>query len=235
MRKVLLNITKVAMVLGTVLSLGLTGVSAQAEIMPGEELEKIEVDAKAKEKVLVIDVRPTEEYEEGHLPHAINIPFDKLEENLDKLEDFKEFPIIVYCNTGKKSAESAQLLLDNDFKDVKDAVGVKEFEYTLVTYASILPAEFIEAAKEGEATFIDVRDAKDFEAGSVEGALNANVDKMEEILTELPEDKEAEIITFCYSGNKSATLADFLEKEGYTNVRNSLDGTKENEELLKAE
>ncbi|MCR8968566.1 rhodanese-like domain-containing protein [Facklamia sp. 7083-14-GEN3] len=231
MQKTLLKSVKVIVTFVAVFALDLSSVYAQAEIMPGEELEKIQLDKKKKEKYLVIDVRPEEEYEEGHLSHAINIPLDQLEEQLERLEDYKKMPIIVYCNTGKKSAEAASLLIDNGFKDVKDAKGVKEFEYTLVAYESILPDTFIEAAEAGETIFIDARDLEDFEKASVEGAIHASVDKPEAVLEQLPEDKEVEIITFCYSGNKSAQIANFLTENGYTNVKNSLDGTKENKEL----
>lgn len=231
MRKFLFQLIKGVMAFGMVLSLGVSSIYAQAEIMKGEELEKIELDKDAKEKVLVIDVRPEEEYDQGHLTHAINIPLDDLEEELPRLEEFKEKSIIVYCNTGKKSAQAAQLLLDNGFKDVKDAQGVKDFEYTLVTFESILPDEFKEAAEEGEVVFIDARDAKDFEIGSVEGAINVPVDQKETALDQLPDDKETEIITYCYSGNRSAEVAQYLTEQGYTNVKNSLDGTKENDQL----
>ncbi|MGX7108080.1 rhodanese-like domain-containing protein [Facklamia miroungae] len=231
MMKVLSKISKFTIVLLSTLMISVSTIYAQTEIMPGQELERIQLDKKAKEKYLVIDVRPEEQYEKGHLSHAINIPLEDLGNELDRLEDYKEMPIIVYCNTGKKSAEAATLLLDKGFKDVKDAQGVKEFEYTLVTYESILPDEFIEEAKDKETLFIDARDAKDFEKASVEGAINASVDNPEAVLEQLPEDKTAKIITFCYSGNKSADIANFLEEHGYTNVKNSLDGTKENENL----
>ena len=45
--------------------------------------------------VTVLDVRPAEEYEAGHLPGAINIPLAKLEGRLNKLPKNKE--IVAYC------------------------------------------------------------------------------------------------------------------------------------------
>lgn len=56
-----------------------------------EELEKrIEND-----DVLVLDVRPKEEYETGHIPGARSIPIDRLEEHLDEFPEEKE--IVAYC------------------------------------------------------------------------------------------------------------------------------------------
>lgn len=46
-------------------------------------------------EVVVIDVRPDSEYQSGHIPHAINIPIDELESEIENLPTDKE--IIAYC------------------------------------------------------------------------------------------------------------------------------------------
>ncbi|WP_346796878.1 metalloregulator ArsR/SmtB family transcription factor [Halomonas sp. Bachu 37] len=46
-------------------------------------------------KVALLDVRPEDEFEAGHLPEAINIPLTQLEDMLDKLPRDKE--IVAYC------------------------------------------------------------------------------------------------------------------------------------------
>ncbi len=50
--------------------------------------------AKAGE-IIVIDVRPRDEFNSGHLPHARSIPLDELKKILSKLPKNKE--IIAYC------------------------------------------------------------------------------------------------------------------------------------------
>jgi len=61
------------------------------EPVPAEELL-----ARAKKGlVTVLDVRPAEEYAAGHLPGAINVPLEKLEDYLAKLPKKRE--IIAYC------------------------------------------------------------------------------------------------------------------------------------------
>jgi len=45
--------------------------------------------------VTVLDVRPPEEFESGHLPGAINIPLAELEKHLDELDAGHE--IVAYC------------------------------------------------------------------------------------------------------------------------------------------
>ena len=45
--------------------------------------------------VTVLDVRPSEEYEAGHIPGALNVPLNEIEQHLAKLP--KEQEIIAYC------------------------------------------------------------------------------------------------------------------------------------------
>lgn len=45
--------------------------------------------------VTVLDVRPPEEYAAGHVPGAVNVPLDKLENYLKQLEPEQE--IVAYC------------------------------------------------------------------------------------------------------------------------------------------
>jgi rhodanese-related sulfurtransferase len=65
----------------------------------GEEVEKIdreELRARlAREEVVLIDVRPSEEYAAGHIPEAKSIPIAELEERLRELPKDRE--IVAYC------------------------------------------------------------------------------------------------------------------------------------------
>ena len=79
--------------------------------------------------------------------------------------------------------------------------------------------------------FIDGREEKDFNKSAIKGAHHVDSEKPETALEFLPEDKDTEIITYCYSGNRSGVIAEYLEEQGYTNVKNSLDGTKENKDI----
>lgn len=46
-------------------------------------------------EVVLVDLRPASEYEAGHIPQAISIPFAELEEHLDTLP--RDTPILAYC------------------------------------------------------------------------------------------------------------------------------------------
>lgn len=50
---------------------------------------------KSGQVALLVDVRPEDEYAAGHLPEAINIPLDQMEDMLDRLPRDRE--IVAYC------------------------------------------------------------------------------------------------------------------------------------------
>jgi len=62
---------------------------------------------------LILDVREPAEFAAGHLPGAVNIPRGVLEFKIDSHPDFQgqqEAAIVVYCQTGGRSALAAQVL-----------------------------------------------------------------------------------------------------------------------------
>ncbi|MFA6189940.1 MAG: glutaredoxin domain-containing protein [Candidatus Staskawiczbacteria bacterium] len=65
---------------------------------------------------VVVDVRTSAEYEQGHMKDSLNIPLDQLEDHL--LELNKNKPIIVCCESGSRSGVAKQILEANGFGDV---------------------------------------------------------------------------------------------------------------------
>ncbi|MBI3344592.1 MAG: rhodanese-like domain-containing protein [Gammaproteobacteria bacterium] len=63
----------------------------------------------------VLDVREEKEFHEGHIVHAISAPLENLEARLPALEDYKDKPIIIACQTGERSARAAALLRKQGF------------------------------------------------------------------------------------------------------------------------
>lgn len=201
---------------------------SEIKVMTGEELEKQNADKK-KDEVLIIDVRSPEEYKGGHIAHAINIPLDEVKDRLDEIADYKDKPVILYCNTGNKSGQAAEILVENGFTDVTNAAGVKEYEYDLVHYEDIRGASLEKLVKENEdVVLVDVRPVDQVEKeGMLQGAINVPFDAVEEHLDKLPKDKT--IVLYCNTGTKSAEVAKKLEELGYDKVVNSIEGVKEYE------
>ena len=70
----------------------------------------------ADQALFVLDVRTPEEYAAGHLPGAVNIPHDQLAGRLGELSGARDRDIVVYCRTGRRSAEALGVLDDAGFK-----------------------------------------------------------------------------------------------------------------------
>jgi rhodanese-related sulfurtransferase len=62
------------------------------------------------ESVYLIDVRDPDEFAQGSLQTAVNIPVDKLEAKIKELPADK--PIIFVCSTGARSGESFYMIQD---------------------------------------------------------------------------------------------------------------------------
>ena len=70
--------------------------SAGGALDHAEPVDRDELAARIdRGDVLVVDVRPVEEYAAGHIPGAANIPVDQLPDRLDDLPDDVE--IVAYC------------------------------------------------------------------------------------------------------------------------------------------
>ncbi|MBO5336802.1 MAG: alpha-galactosidase [Lachnospiraceae bacterium] len=79
-----------------------------------------EVRGLLKEGALLIDVREPQEYEEAHLPQAINLSYTGIHVNARVYLPDKEQTIIVYCKTGKRCGQAKQSLTYLGYKNVYD-------------------------------------------------------------------------------------------------------------------
>jgi len=71
--------------------------------------------------LIVLDVRTRAEYEISHLQNAILIPVSDLKNRLAELD--KDKKILVYCNTGIRSAIASEILINNGFGSVYNMLG----------------------------------------------------------------------------------------------------------------
>ena len=71
-----------------------------------------------QEEAVVLDVRPKEEFSEGHIVGAINIPYDKLDDRYLELNKYKEKAMVVVCKMGSHSGAAGLLLKKRGFEKV---------------------------------------------------------------------------------------------------------------------
>lgn len=59
---------------------------------------------------LILDVRSPQEYAEGHVPGAINIPHNQIGSRLAEIGSQKDKDIILYCEIGGRASAAANTL-----------------------------------------------------------------------------------------------------------------------------
>ena len=78
--------------------------------------KKVDLQEVISDGAVILDVRTKGEYQSGHLRNSINIPIDKLEQNIKKLNKNKS--IITCCASGSRSASAKRILKSNGFEQV---------------------------------------------------------------------------------------------------------------------
>ena len=175
-----------------------------------------------KPDVIVLDVRTVDEYEKKHIPKAKSVPLEEFQNgNFSALPD-KNATILIYCWTGRRAQDSAQILADKGYKNVYEFGGMTDWKGPVEgseLYKTITQEEAMEMlAADPNAKLLDCRFPKDYEMRHIPGAIHypleaAVADNFEKI-----PDKNATLITYCGDGNRGRLTAKTLVEKGYTNV-----------------
>ncbi len=84
---------------------------------------------KNKDKTIILDVRtPQEVVQDGKIKGAILIPVDQLAQNIDKLKEYKDKNILVYCRSGNRSVAASRILSSLGFKVYNIRGGINEWK-----------------------------------------------------------------------------------------------------------
>ena len=74
------------------------------------------------------------------------------------------------------------------------------------------------ANRSADSVLIDVREADEYKSGHIPGAVNLPLSALNQ--AELPWDKSTELLVHCLAGTRSRKAVNFLQSQGFTNVRN---------------
>ena len=83
------------------------------------------------EKLIIVDVRTKEEYDDGHIPNSLLIPYDEIEAKAATLLPDKNASIIVYCRSGRRSEIAAKSLVKLGYTNVADMGAISDWKYGL--------------------------------------------------------------------------------------------------------
>lgn len=84
---------------------------------------------------MIIDVRTTEEYNEGHVKNAISLPNEEIVFGSEKVATIlpnKDQMLFVYCRSGKRAAEASTKLVNMGYTNVYSFGGIMDWPYEIV-------------------------------------------------------------------------------------------------------
>ena len=102
------------------------GENAMYEQITAEDAKKI---MDSGEEDIILDVREQDEYDAGHIPGAMLIPYTEIENEAEKLLPDKDKLILVYCRSGRRSKIAAEALARLGYTNIKEFGGIIDWPY----------------------------------------------------------------------------------------------------------
>lgn len=104
---------EIAVVVGSLLAIGYFALAGGGDLEGSEARRLVEQGAR------LVDVRTPQEFADGHIDGAVNIPVQELDRRLTELEPKNE-PIVLYCRSGRRSSDAARMLTEAGYTSVHD-------------------------------------------------------------------------------------------------------------------
>ena len=104
------------------------GEKAMYEQITAEEAKKI---MDSGEEHIILDTREQDEFDEGHIPGAILIPYTEIENKAEAMLPDKDKLILVYCRSGRRSKIAAESLSKLGYTNIKEFGGIIDWTYEI--------------------------------------------------------------------------------------------------------
>ena len=96
------------------------------EQITAEEAKKI---MDSGEEHIILDTREQDEFDEGHIPNAILIPYTEIENKAEEMLPDKDKLILVYCRSGRRSKIASESLAKLGYTNVKEFGVIIDWPY----------------------------------------------------------------------------------------------------------
>ena len=102
------------------------GENAMYEQITAEEAKKI---MDSGEEHIILDVREQDEFDAGHIPGAILLPYTEIENKAEEMIPDIDKQILVYCRSGRRSKIAAEALVALGYTNIKEFGGIIDWPY----------------------------------------------------------------------------------------------------------
>lgn len=76
-------------------------------------------------------MRTADEYATGHVPQAINIPYDEIGARISELQLTSDQPIYLYCQSGRRAGLAKDTLAQLGYSEVTSVGGLEDAQQYL--------------------------------------------------------------------------------------------------------
>ena len=80
---------------------------------------------------IILDTRTQEEYDKGHIPGAILIPYDEILQKAESVLTDKNQLILVYCRSGRRSKLASEDLVKLGYTNIREFGGIIDWPYEI--------------------------------------------------------------------------------------------------------
>ena len=87
------------------------------------KINKNELIEKINQGAILLDVRSIQEYNEGHLNGAINIPEHEIERTVEQIIPKKNQLIVIYCQCGSRSIKAYNKMRNKGYTNIYELTG----------------------------------------------------------------------------------------------------------------
>ena len=95
--------------------------AAEPALVPVSQEALLERQGKSDDSAYVLDVRSPEEYAGGHVPGAVNIPYDQIASRLAEVPKDKD--VVLYCKSGRRAGIAAEVLAGQGYERLQHLEG----------------------------------------------------------------------------------------------------------------
>ncbi len=106
----------IAIVLGAFVATGAGAADPQSNDAPSISAAELHARRESGVAPVVIDVRTAEEYASGHIPGAVNIPFDQVAQRIAEVD--APHGVALYCMVGPRARKGESALLGAGYEAV---------------------------------------------------------------------------------------------------------------------
>lgn len=167
----------------------------------------------ALDSATVIDLSPSDQFAEGHVPQTFNIPTSMLAGWAGWVVDYTKPAYLIADPT--QLPEATRVLRKIGLDDVRgyfDVTQIREASLATESYESIAPAELAPRIQSGDVNLIDVRSDQEWKAGRIAGAEHHFLGRLLQNVSDIENGKP--IVAQCQTGGRSAIAASILQARG---------------------